>query len=142
MMIAPHQGQELTLMLNGKKMLAAFGDIIPQSGFISEEIIPEQAFAPHIQKSTLLRFEKTVPYDANTYMLYVCFTIPNEEWRAQSYIWLREQIHSKVFKYEDAHDRIFGHLLGYSSEDIEHFYTISIGKNLLIGTIRVIIFIS
>ena len=120
MKIGPHEGKELELMLAGQKQLAAFGDIIPKHGSIPEYIIPEQKFAPYIKEGTFIRFENIT--DTNHGMLkHVCFTPPKEAWRAKTYLWLREQITLKTLKYEDAHDWIFGRLLGYSDQDIQLF---------------------
>ncbi len=120
MTIGPHQGKELELMLNGTKKRAAFGDIIPQNGHISEDIIPEDKFAPYVTDGTLIRFENEIGTDSGT-LKHVCFTLPDEEWRAKTYLWLREQITLKTLEYEDSHDRIFGRLLGYTDKDIQHF---------------------
>lgn len=120
MTIGPHEGTELKRMLAGDKPLAAFGDIIPNDGSIPEEIIPERQFAPYVENGTILRFENVINLP-NKKLMYVCFTLSNEEWRAKTYMWLREQISLKALKYDDAHDWVFGRLLGYSDKDIQHF---------------------
>lgn len=38
-----------------------------------------------------------------------------------SYIFLREKIHTNTIVYTNTLDEIFGHLLGYSTEDIKDF---------------------
>ena len=50
-----HTGAELELMLQGKKPLATFCDFFASS--FNEAIIPEQAFAPHVDSG---RFVKRV----------------------------------------------------------------------------------
>jgi len=119
-MIGPHEGQELKLMLAGKKRLAAFGDIVPENGKIPEQIIPEKAFEAYVKSGQIVRFQKDIKTD-NGLLSYVCFTLPNEEWRAHAYIYLREKIHNKDLKYTDSLDKIFGHLLDYDPKDIQDF---------------------
>lgn len=53
MMIGPHEGRELELMLVGQKCLAAFGDIVPENGIIAEHIIPEKNLNPMLKKELL-----------------------------------------------------------------------------------------
>jgi hypothetical protein len=61
MATCPHEGRELALMLEGRKYLAAFCDILPLSGKIPEEIIPDQAFAPFVASGRIKRFARTIP---------------------------------------------------------------------------------
>ena len=121
-MIGPHVGKELDLMLAGEKVFAAFSDVVPESGEIIEEIIPEQAFAPYVAEGKFIRIAKDFvdPGDGMV-VRYVCFTVPGEEWRAQTYLWIREQIRSGKMPYDNACDVIIGRLLGYSEEDIQEF---------------------
>ena len=122
MTIGPHEGRELELMLSGQKHLAAFGDIIPDKGDIPENIIPEKAFAPYVQSGQILRLENTVKRKSDFQkMRHVCFVLPEYEWKAHTYLWLRAQIHSGEITYETSHDIIFGKLLSYSQNDISEF---------------------
>ncbi|HNQ91996.1 MAG TPA: hypothetical protein PKI93_03585 [Alphaproteobacteria bacterium] len=57
-MIGPHEGKELELMLASKKHLAIFHDIAPKNGTIAEKIIPDRAFAPHVQAGQIIRRQK------------------------------------------------------------------------------------
>lgn len=59
-MIGPHEGKELELMLQGIKRLAMFHDIVPAKGGISEEIIPERAFARYIEQGEIIRFSRDI----------------------------------------------------------------------------------
>lgn len=119
-MIGPHEGIELSLMLEGKKPLAAFSDIVPSDGNIPEEIMPEELFSPHVNAGKINRHSHQFHTQMGT-MKIVCFTLPGEDWRAQSYLFLREKLHKKEIDYTDTMDVIFGHLLGYSDTDIQEF---------------------
>ncbi|PCI00621.1 MAG: hypothetical protein COB76_03140 [Alphaproteobacteria bacterium] len=119
-MIGPHEGTELPLMLEGKKPLAAFSDIIPENGKVAEEIIPEKLFKPHVVAEKINRHEHQFQTSMGI-MKIVCFTIPDENWRAKSYCFFREKIHKKEIEYTDTMDVIFGNLLGYSKVDIQGF---------------------
>jgi hypothetical protein len=72
-MIGPHEGQELELMLAGKKRLAAFGDIIPENGIINEQIIPEKNYGLMFKtiKSNALnpKLKIKIPIPLNMYAL-------------------------------------------------------------------------
>ena len=120
-MIGPHEGQELELMLAGKKRLAAFGDIIPANGEIAEQIIPEQKFKPYVESGEIIRFEEIYTTADGYKKKQVCFTLPNEEWRAKAYMFFRKKISMLEIKYEDTYDEFFGLLLDYDPSDIEHF---------------------
>jgi hypothetical protein len=123
-MIGPHEGKELELMLAGEKPLAAFGDIIPPDGEISEEIIPEQKFAPYVKAGAIKRFAADISYKNSKEMVRViCFTLPGEEWRAQFMIWYKAAFYSDRIPYDPSQEYIIGELLGYSTEDIAHFIT-------------------
>ena len=86
-MIGPHEGIELSLMLEGKKPLAAFSDIVPSDGNIPEEIIPEKLFCLPVKEGQINRHHHQFLTSMGT-MKIVCFTIPDEDWRAQSYFFL------------------------------------------------------
>lgn len=120
-MIGPHEGQELELMLAGKKRLAAFSDVIPEDGHISEIIIPEQKFKPYVDTGLIHRYSEDHLLTDGHILRHVCFTVLGEEWRARAYIFIRKKLHSKEVDYTDSIDRLIGFLLDYSKEDIEHF---------------------
>jgi hypothetical protein len=119
-MIGPHEGHELELMIKGLKPLAAFSDFVPQNGIINETIIPEKAFLKYTSKGTLIRISADIKTDSGLLRI-VCFCPPDQIWRAKNYIFLREKIHTNTIVYTNTLDEIFGHLLGYSPEDIENF---------------------
>ena len=89
-MIGPHEKRELELMLKGEKPMAAFSDIIPTNGKISEDIIPENKFAPYVATGKIQRHCKEFESGQNM-IRTVCFTLPSELWRAQSYCFLRKK---------------------------------------------------
>lgn len=122
-MIGPHEGKELELMLAGKKHLAAFGDVLPDDGSkIHEQIIPEEKFAPYVKSGAIKRFEQRIFVQKRDYeLMHVCFTTPGNEWRAQTFLWLREMVHTDRIPYDDAIDVIIGRLLGYCEPDIQEF---------------------
>ena len=119
-MIGPHEGKELELMLAGKKHLAYFGDAIPADGSpISEDIIPEQRFAPYVQNGTLKRFEQQFPWPEQKRTLqHVCFTTPGHEWRAELCFCLHKALFAHNMPVDAAFEFIVGRLLGYSDDDI------------------------
>ena len=120
-MIAPHDGQELELMLLGKKCLAAFCDFVPFDGCIYEEIIPEKKFHPYVQSGKIIRIESEFRDINKKSLRYVCFSLPDSEWRGHSYIYIRKHLHQKIISYTDSIDELLGHLLDYSQNDIDDF---------------------
>jgi hypothetical protein len=120
-MIGPHEGQELELMLAGKKRLAAFGDIIPENGIINEQIIPEKKLRPYVQNNQIKRIESEIKNKNSDTIKYVCFTLSHEEWSAHAYIFIRKQLHLKAVDYTDSIDQLIEYLLDYSQNDIDNF---------------------
>lgn len=121
-MIGPHEGNELRLMLEGKKPLAIFHDIAKEGYNSPEEIIPENAFAPHVASGTIKRFTHDVTsWKDGVTIRYVYFTLRNEEWRAHFMTWMNEKVISGQMKHELQYDVIIGRLLGYSEIDIQSF---------------------
>lgn len=121
-MIGPHEGKELQLMLSGKKPLAVFHDAIPATEKIPEEIIPETAFAPHVQTGKIKRLAADLRSAKDDHIIrYVCYTLPGEEWRAHFLLWLKTEQLSGRLQFDPAHDIIIGHLLGYGESDIDEF---------------------
>jgi len=121
-MIGPHEGKELEMMLAGEKSLAMFHDALPEDGEIAEEIIPEQAFAQHVASGAIKRFSKDIESVRKGGVIrYVCFTLPDEEWRADYLFWFKTEFLSGRLDHNPAHDEIIGKLLGYTDEDIQDF---------------------
>tara|TARA_B100001750_G_scaffold246339_1_gene268331 strand:- start:1496 stop:1888 length:393 start_codon:yes stop_codon:yes gene_type:complete len=120
-MIGPHEGQELELMLAGKKRLAAYNDIIPENGKIAEAIIPEKKFKPYVDSGELIRFCEDYVSPDNHHIRIVCFTVPAEEWRAKAYIFIRKKLQMREIQYTNSYDEFIGLLLDYNPSDIQHF---------------------
>ena len=119
-MIGPHEGIELSLLLEGKKPLAAFSDYIPEGGVIDETIIPERAFHPHVLAGQIVRYEEVLTTEKGQLRL-VCFALPGEGWRTHAYSFIRKSLHNKSLPYTPEVDVILGQLLGYAQSDIEDF---------------------
>jgi hypothetical protein len=122
-MIGPHEGKELELMRAGEKKLAMFHDYVPEDGTtIAEEIIPEAAFAPYVKGGEIIRIARDIT-DKRTgdIVRYVCFTLPNEEWRAEAVLWMRQAMRDHTLPSDDTIDIMTGRLLGYSEGDIVEF---------------------
>jgi hypothetical protein len=121
--IGPHEGQELDLMLKGEKPFAMFHDIT-KSGYTSpEEIIPEQAFAPFIASGQIIRDERTFKSNKHQgeYIKYVCFALPDQSWRINTFFWLKEALFLGKKLPNNADEIIFGRLLGYDDLDINDY---------------------
>jgi hypothetical protein len=111
-MIGPHQGRELELMLEGKKRLAVFCEAVIEGKEIPEEIIPEKAFAPYIATGLIKRFSQDfisskIPFPGR----YVCFTPNGHEWRAQAFLWLKQESISGHIPFDETYERFVGRLL-------------------------------
>jgi hypothetical protein len=122
-MIGPHQGRELELMLAGKKNLAIFGDALVDGVEISEEIIPEKAFAPYVKNGTIKRFSEIVipKKEPVVPILYVLFTLPGQEWRVQALLWLKKECIAGRRPFDEAYEYFVGRLLDYEEADIKDF---------------------
>ena len=121
-MIGPHEGKELELMLSGDKKLAVFHDTLPDDGVISEDIIPEEKFAPYVADGNIKRLSRDIPNMRKGGALrFVCFTLPDEEWRAEFFLWYKSGFLRGDLQYHPAQERIIGALLGYAQSDIEDY---------------------
>lgn len=121
-LIGPHVGRELELMLAGEKKLAYFSDVVPENGGILEEIIPENAFAPHVAAGDIIRFAKDETCAKTSHLVRsVCFTLPGEEWRAAFAFWLQEERANGIYRGDNSDDVVFGRVLGYSLQEIHAF---------------------
>ena len=121
-MIGPHQGKELELMLAGKKHLAIFHDVIIEGQDISEEIIPELAFKPYVDRSIIKRFSReeiSAKFDHKT--RYVFFTMPGHEWRVDAFLWFHDECLAGRRPFDEAYEYFVGRLLDYDEHDIQDF---------------------
>jgi len=122
-MIGPHEGKELELMLAGEKKLAVFSDYVPDEGEIDERIIPEETFSPHVKTGQIVRVSRDIPVKVRDGALVrvVCFALPEEEWRAHFYLWLKDQVYRQLMPHHSSYDALIGTLLGYDQKDIDDF---------------------
>lgn len=113
-----HTGRELQLMLKGRKPLAMFyagTDELP-----GEELIPEDAFAPHVKAGRMSREEMdvqtTTPAGAPTVVKYVFYALRGQEWRMQLMSVMVQALCSGG-GWNETCERVEGTLLGYTSEE-------------------------
>jgi len=118
-------------MLDGRKHLAVFYDVIQEGRHIPDAIIPETAFAPFVPGRKIMRFTEDIrTMKSNTIIRYVCFTTPGEEWRANAFFWSKREGFSGRRPFDDAYEFFIGRLLGYEESDIEDFVSASRNKTL------------
>ncbi|OIN87526.1 MAG: hypothetical protein AUJ12_02015 [Alphaproteobacteria bacterium CG1_02_46_17] len=121
-MIGPHEGKELDLMLKGEKSFAMFHDIENTDQNAPEEIIPEKAFSPHVKSGKIIRKEKSFKSNKSDDLIkYVCFALPDQVWRIDTFFWIKEEFFNGNQFPDDADDIIIGRMLGYSNQDIIDF---------------------
>jgi hypothetical protein len=104
-------------MLAGTKPLAHFYDAYPPEP--GEEIIPLEAFAPHVAEGRFLtrsyvEFLREAPPKGHEHVrgtLHVFYARLGEEWRIDAYI-LMQAIHTKA-GWSEGFERLQGALLGY-----------------------------
>lgn len=109
-------------MLAGEKKLAMFCDLLVPGVAIAEEIIPEKKFAPHVKAHRITRWEEII-YSAKVEknIKFVFFTLPDEEWRAHTIVWIKRETYAHRRPYDKTDDIVIGRLLGYSEEEIATF---------------------
>ena len=113
-----HTGRELELMLSGQKSLAMFYAMAHELPW--EALIPEEAFAPHVNAGRTLRqdieFASTSLAGEAMAIKYVFYALPGEEWRTQLMIVLKRAFHSGR-GWNETCERMEGTLLGYTNEE-------------------------
>lgn len=119
--IGPHENKELELMLNNSKPAALINDL------------KIKKFKPYI-KNKQLSLAATIPSRDNNFYSYV-ITVPGEEWRGKEIKNAVLSLRSIVPMGKDPilsipYHKKLGELLGYSSDDIEHFITRNITSNI------------
>ena len=119
---ASHTGRELSLMLRGEKPLAMFYAEV--SELPEEDLIPEDAFGPHISSGKFVRGEFILdmgyaePLGRNALIKYVLFAQSAEAWRIPAMRLLKECFSKSKCRWNEALERIEGTLLGYTDEEI------------------------
>lgn len=111
--IKPHEGRELSLMLDGSKPLARFTREVGAKTYAEVDA----AFKPYVKRGTVQRFAFK---SGGVERIYFC--LPTEEWRVKllELIDTALEIGAHEFTIYDLH-RIDGALLGYSKADVEFF---------------------
>ncbi len=116
-----HVGNELPLMLEGKKPLAMF---YYSKAVGDRDIVPTQAFLPHVQ-SGLIKMEEFDVEDASDNALstitYVLYAAAGEEWRIPAMKIALAAQRDNFHRPDEGIDRIIGMLLGYSKQSIDAF---------------------
>jgi hypothetical protein len=105
-------------MLAHRKPLAMFYEVSSELPW--EKIIPEEAFAPHVQAGVIRRqdieVDYTLPSGIPTKLKYVFYALPGHEWRIQLMIVLVQALHAGC-GWNETCERIQGTLLGYTDEE-------------------------
>lgn len=105
-------------MLEGRKPLAMFYALVHELPW--EELIPEDAFAPHVHAGRMLRQHFDLKYTDSAGVTedlrYVFFALPGEEWRIQVMLVQKQALHSGA-GWNETCERVEGTLLGYTPEE-------------------------
>jgi len=112
-----HTGRELEMMLRGDKPLAHFYYQHPDEP--CEEIIPEEAFAPHVSAGTFEKFEfvellTRPPLASHSHVKgirHVFYALVGEAWRIEAYINMLLELAPSGWSIKL--ERLQGRLLGY-----------------------------
>ncbi|WP_404403297.1 hemin receptor [Pelagibacterium halotolerans] len=124
--IGPHNFCELELMLEDKKALAVFH---AKDG-MSSDAVGDKDFEKYVSNGKIIKYSRRIP--DRPYELR-CYCLPKEEWRAKLIMLVDEQIYDKAFRatFSEADlVRMEGHLLGYSTDDIEFFIEKNVRKRM------------
>ena len=113
-----HTGRELELMLAGCKPLAMFYACAHELPW--EELIPEEAFRPHVEAGLFSRedldVETTSPDGTPAVVRYVFYAAHGQEWRIQLMSVLVRSL-SAGGGWNETCERVQGILLGYTEEE-------------------------
>lgn len=114
--INPHGGIELTLMLDGTKPMAMFG----QTYDMQRSEVGDGAFANHVAEGRLIYREVYYPNEDYTRHYYA---LPDESWRIKAMDALQQTGSVNVFPSftMDDYYRMVGFLLGYTKDDVDLF---------------------
>jgi hypothetical protein len=105
-------------MLAGRKPLAMFYALTHELPW--EELIPEEAFRPHVEAGLFSRedldLETTAPDGAPVVVRYVFYAALGQEWRIQVMSVLKRGL-SAGGGWNETCERVEGTLLGYSDDE-------------------------
>jgi hypothetical protein len=113
--IAPHEGRELDLMLDGRKPMALFYAIESEAW-----IIPEEEFAFHVQSGDIIKAEFSFkPRDSiGPTVRCVLYALPSETARIPQAVEILRPVFEELKAPNDQQERVLGRLLGYTEDDI------------------------
>jgi hypothetical protein len=113
--IGPHEGKELELMLASRKPLALFYAIESEAW-----VIPEEEFDCHVALGNLVKddflFKPTDP--AAPVVKCVLYALPGESARIPEAVKILRHVFEELKAPGADQERMLGHLLGYTEEDI------------------------
>lgn len=109
-------------MLAGRKPMAMFYAGVEE--LPREELIPEEAFAPHVAAGKVSRHAievvATIPTGKSAAVRYVLFAVIGEEWRIHAHVVLTRALYAGG-GWNETCERVQGALLGYTEQEInEH----------------------
>ncbi|MCG8283024.1 hemin receptor [Acinetobacter sp. V110_1] len=108
--LGPHEGQELELLLSGKKPIALFYDLLPTE------------FVKHLEQGTLTMLSKDIetslPVPFSIMLIYKDASLADLN---ELVLCIEKSIKETQLEDRLALDRRIGQLLGYSAQDIEFY---------------------
>lgn len=108
--LGPHEGQELELLLSGKKPIALFYDLLPTE------------FVKHLERGTLTMLSKDIetslPVPFSIMLIYKDASLADLN---ELVLCIEKSIKETQLEDRLALDRRIGQLLGYSVQDIEFY---------------------
>ncbi len=107
-------------MLEGKKPMAMFFDVLPECG-----VIPRGEFRPYVESGQILMREAVYhpvhQGKKDAPLRYIYYATPKEGWRIEAMHRIQREIASGLRPATDEDDIAIGRLLGYSEKDILRF---------------------
>lgn len=116
--VGPHEGKELSLMLDGRKPVAMFYDTISECG-----VIPRHEFEPYIESGRLVRSEMTFS-SKKTGSVPVQFVFYAQTWATgemDELIEIHRRIYDGSLTADDEMEARIGRLLGYTELEIDAY---------------------
>lgn len=118
----PHDGKELSLLMNGRKDIAVFDALVPKTCIVGQRKIPTNKFRPHVETGDLILSIHHYPESdfvegAEGTRRFVVYARKGKEALIDKFYDLLEAHKGKGTLY---HKEV-GALFGYSDEQIEAF---------------------
>lgn len=116
--IGPHEGRELILMLAGKKPMAMFSDVVPDS-----MKLPIDDFLQYVKSGQIVQFEEIYHPDSNKHSAFrfVYFALETEAWRIDEMRMINYNMIKLGHPSSDETEQKIGYLLGYTAEQVAEF---------------------